>query len=190
MSSRTVKALSEGRGSKAVFLDRDGVINHRLPGAYVRCWEEFRFCRGARPALRRLKDHGYLLIVFTNQRGIGRGLMTEADLDAVHRRMQEELARSGAAVDAVFHCPHDRDADCECRKPRPGMLRRALERFPIDPARSWVIGDSESDIEAGRTIGIPGVFVAPRGTRRPGGALIATTLSAAVKLILERGDEG
>lgn len=180
-----MRALSR---KKAIFLDRDGVINRRLPGAYVRHWGEFRFCRGARAALRLLKEQGYLLIVFTNQRGIGRGLMTEADLEAVHRRMRAELAKAGAPVDDIFHCPHDRDAGCDCRKPRPGMLIRALRRFPVDPARSWVIGDGMTDLEAGRALGIPGVLVVPRGGARPAGVRCATSLPAAARLILEQGD--
>lgn len=176
--------------TRAIFLDRDGVINHRLPGAYVRRWAEFRFCRGARAALRRLKKEGYFLIVITNQRGIGRGLMTEAELAAVHRRMCAALGKAGAAVDAVFHCPHDLDANCDCRKPRPGMLLRACRRFAVDPARSWVIGDAESDLAAGRALGIPGILVVPRGGQRPPGVRIATSLLAASKAILGRTDAG
>ena len=92
---------------RAVFVDRDGVINERLPGAYVRSWGEFRFLWGARAGLRLLREAGYLLVAVTNQRGIGRGLMSERDLAEVHRRMQAELARAGAALDDILHCPHD-----------------------------------------------------------------------------------
>jgi D-glycero-D-manno-heptose 1,7-bisphosphate phosphatase len=176
--------LSSARKRGAVFLDRDGVINRRLPGAYVRRWEEFRFLRGVREGLRLLKEAGYLLVVFTNQRGIGRGLMEEADLDAVHRRMGAELAKSGAAVDAIYHCPHLIEADCDCRKPKPGMLLRALAEHPIDPGRSWVIGDSLSDIAAGRAVGIPGVLVVPRGAERLPGVATAVSLLAAARAIL------
>lgn len=178
-----------GAGRPAVFLDRDGVINRRLPGAYVRRWSEFRFCRGAREALRLLREAGFLLVVFTNQRGIGRGLMTEGDLAEVHRRMQAELARAGAAVDAVYHCPHDHAAGCDCRKPRPGMLLKALRELPIDPARSWVIGDSVSDLEAGRAVGVRGVLVVGRGGVRPPGERTATTLLTAARSIVEPGDD-
>jgi D-glycero-D-manno-heptose 1,7-bisphosphate phosphatase len=168
----------------AVFLDRDGVINRRLPGAYVRTWEEFRFLRGARPALRLLREAGYLLVVITNQRGIGRGLMTEADLAAVHRRMQAELARAGAPVDAIFHCPHDLDAACGCRKPQPGLIEKARRCFAIDASRSWVVGDSLSDLGAGRAAGIPGVLVAPRGAGAPPGVPAAGSLLGAARGIL------
>ena len=177
MSSRAPAA------GRAVFLDRDGVINRRLPGAYVRRWEEFRFCPGARAGMRLLREAGYLLVVFTNQRGIGRGLMTEEDLAAVHGRMAAELARAGAPVEAIYHCPHDVHEGCDCRKPMPGMLRRALARFPVDPLRSWVIGDSLSDLQAGDALGIPGILVAPRGADRPPGVRAAGSLLAAARLV-------
>ncbi|HEY5998836.1 MAG TPA: HAD family hydrolase [bacterium] len=172
---------------RAVFIDRDGVINERLPGAYVRTWDEFRFRRGARAGLRLLREAGYLLIAVTNQRGIGRGLMTEGDLAQVHRRMQAELARAGAALDDILHCPHDLAAGCECREPRPGMLLRAIARHGIDPAESWIVGDSLSDLEAGEAAGVPGVLVAPRGAAVPPGVRSAGTLLAAARLIVRGG---
>lgn len=162
------------------------MINRRLPGDYVRAWEQFRFLPGARAGMRLLREAGYLLVVFTNQRGIARGLMSEADLAEVHRRMQEELARAGAAVDAIFHCPHDVDAACECRKPRPGMLAQALERFAIDRSRSLVVGDALSDLEAGRAVGIPGILVVPRGGERPAGVRTAGSLLSAARDIVGR----
>ncbi|MHB8834982.1 MAG: D-glycero-alpha-D-manno-heptose-1,7-bisphosphate 7-phosphatase [Candidatus Methylomirabilia bacterium] len=175
------KALSS---RPAVFVDRDGVINRRLPGDYVRAWEQFRFLPGARAGLRLLREAGYLLVVITNQRGIGRGLMTEAALSDLHRRMQIELVRSGAGVDAILHCPHDLGEGCNCRKPKPGMIERAFERFPIDAARSWVVGDSLSDLEAGRAVGIRGVLVVPRGEPRPPGVVAAGSLLAAARAIV------
>jgi D-glycero-D-manno-heptose 1,7-bisphosphate phosphatase len=170
-----------------VFLDRDGVINERLPGAYVRTWAEFRFLWGVRAGLRLLHDAGYLLIAVTNQRGIGRGLMSEGDLAEVHRRMQADLALAGAALDDILHCPHDLAADCDCRKPRPGMLVRAIARHAIDPARSWIVGDSSSDLEAGRALGIPGILVAPRGAAVPPGVRTAGSLLAAARRIAAGG---
>jgi len=175
------KALSE---RPAVFVDRDGVINRRLPGDYVRAWDQFRFLPGARAGLRLLREAGHLLVVITNQRGIGRGLMSEADLAEVHRRMQVELVRAGAGVDAILHCPHDLSEGCDCRKPKPGMIERALERFAIDVARSWVVGDSLSDLEAGRAVGIRGILVVPRGEHPPPGVLSAGSLLCAARAIV------
>jgi len=171
-------------GSPAVFLDRDGVINRRLPGDYVRSWDQFRFLPGARAGLRLLREAGHILVVITNQRGIGRGLMSEADLAEVHRRMQVELVRAGAGVDAIFHCPHDLNENCGCRKPKPGMIERALERFAIDTEHSWVVGDSLSDLEAGRAMGIRGILVAARGELRPPGVPAAGSLLAAARAIV------
>lgn len=171
-------------GQAAVFVDRDGVINRRLPGAYVRTWEEFRFLHGARAGLRLLREAGYLLIVITNQRGIARGLMNEDDLAAVHARMQAQLARAGAAVDAILHCPHEIAEQCGCRKPRPGMIERAQGLFAVDSGRSWVVGDSLSDLEAGRAAGIPGILVVPRGEPRPPGVAAAGSLLAAARGIV------
>lgn len=170
----------------AIFIDRDGVINRRLPGDYVRSWEQFHFLWGARAGLRLLREAGYALIVITNQRGIGRGLMSEADLAIVHEKMQAELARAGAGVDAIFHCPHDLAAGCDCRKPRPGLIERARERFALDLARSWVVGDSLSDLEAGRAVGVPGLLVVSRGAQRPPGIGTAASLLAAARVIVGR----
>ena len=167
-----------------MFVDRDGVINRRRPGDYVRSWGQFRFLPGARAGLRLLREAGHLLVVITNQRGIGRGLMSEADLAEVHRRMQAELVRAGAGVDAIFHCPHDLSAGCNCRKPRPGMIEQALTRFSIDTAGSWVVGDSLSDLEAGRAVGIRGILVVPRGGPHPPGVEAAGSLLAAARAIV------
>jgi len=176
-----VKALSE---RPAVFVDRDGVINRRLPGDYVSAWEQFHFLPGARAGLRALREAGYLLVVITNQRGIGRGLMSEADLAEVHRRMQVELIGADAGVDAILHCPHDLSAGCDCRKPKPGMIVRALERFAIDVSRSWVVGDSLSDLQAGQAMGIRGILVVPPGGLRPPGVPAARSLLSAARAIV------
>jgi D-glycero-D-manno-heptose 1,7-bisphosphate phosphatase len=173
-----------------VFLDRDGVINRRLPGEYVRAWEQFRFLPGARAGMRLLKAAGYLLVVVTNQRGIARRLMSEADLAAVHGRMRAELERAGASVDAIYHCPHEIAEACGCRKPQPGMLLRAIAELEIDPARSWIVGDSLSDLEAGSAAGVPGVLVAGRGGPRPDGVRTAGSLLVAARRIAGGADGG
>ena len=181
--------MRSGSGRPVVFVDRDGVINRRVPGDYVRSWDQFRFLPGARAGLRLLRDAGYLLVVVTNQRGIGRGLMSDADLAEVHRRMQNELVLAGAGLDAIHYCPHDLHESCGCRKPRPGMMERALERFAVDAGRSWVVGDSLSDLEAGRAVGIRGILIVPRGHRHAPGVPWAGSLLSAARAIVAGGPE-
>jgi D-glycero-D-manno-heptose 1,7-bisphosphate phosphatase len=137
----------------AVFLDRDGVINENLEGTYVRDWASFRFLPGAIDAIARLNRSGLPVVVVTNQAGIGRGVMTEAALDAIHARMRTALASGGAFVDAVRYCPHTPDDGCDCRKPRPGMLRRAAAELDLDLARSVFVGDHLTDAQAAAAAG-------------------------------------
>jgi D-glycero-D-manno-heptose 1,7-bisphosphate phosphatase len=140
----------------AAFLDRDGTINRKAPeGDYVKRPEEVSLLPSAAEAIRRLNDAGIAVIVVTNQRGIALGKMTEQDLEDVHAELAAQLeATAGARIDAFFHCPHD-VGECDCRKPATGMFRQALARFPsIDVAQSVMIGDSESDVEAGRAMGV------------------------------------
>lgn len=137
------------------FLDRDGTINHRAgPGEYVTDAGEMRVLEGAAGAIRRLNKAAIPVIVVTNQRGIALGRMTEADLEAVHGRLTELLdVEAGASLDAIIHCPHERGS-CGCRKPAPGMLLEARERWPaIDLEGSTMVGDSQVDVEAGRAVG-------------------------------------
>lgn len=138
----------------ALFVDRDGVINVAPPvGQYVTRPEELELRPGVVEALRLARGAGYLIIVITNQRGVSLGLMTMEDLEAVHARMREELARGGAQVDDIYVCPHGLDDDCECRKPKPGMILAAAEKWGIELSQSFVLGDSDRDLEAGRRAG-------------------------------------
>jgi len=139
---------------RAVFLDRDGVINAKLPeGRYVRYASEFKLLPGVIPALRTLEKLGYLRVIITNQRGIGRGLMTEDQLKAVHDCMNEDLKSGGVILDAVYYCPHDECDNCLCRKPQPGMILNAGRDLKIDLHSSYMVGDSPSDIGAGKRAG-------------------------------------
>ena len=144
---------------KAAFLDRDGVIN--VDTGYVGRWEDFQFAPGAIAMLQRLAGEGYLLIVITNQSGIARGLYSEDDYQQLTRRYRDELARQGVDLAAVYHCPHHPEGivaefarACDCRKPAPGMILRAIREHDLDPASSMLIGDSERDLEAGRAAGV------------------------------------
>ena len=139
---------------KAVFLDRDGLINQGAPPHdYIRRAEDFVFLPNAREAIRALNDAGFLVFVVTNQRGVARGMMTLAEVDRIHRAMLDGLSEIGARIDGVFVCPHDVGA-CECRKPDIGLFLEAERLYPVDRARSWMVGDSPSDSEAGRRYGV------------------------------------
>ena len=140
--------------SRAVFLDRDGVINQRPPeGEYITRWEDFHILPGVAAGIALLNHAGFSVIVVTNQRCVAKGLMTEADLQKMHERMTDVLARAGAKIDATFYCPHEIEPHCDCRKPAPGMLLSAARLRGIDLRTSWMIGDSDNDVEAGVNAG-------------------------------------
>lgn len=148
----------------ALFLDRDGVLNEDQ--GYVHRWEDFRWMPGAREAVAAFNRAGWLVVVVTNQSGIGRGYYTEDDMHALHARMNEELAAAGGRIDALYFCPHHPEAsearyrhpDPPDRKPNPGMILRALQEQPIDRARSVLVGDKPTDMEAAARAGIRGLF--------------------------------
>jgi D-glycero-D-manno-heptose 1,7-bisphosphate phosphatase len=136
---------------KAIFLDRDGVINVKLPeDRYVRRPSELSLIPGAVEALRILRRLGYVLVIVTNQRGIARGFMTAQDLDRVHEVLKQELSRNGGQIDAVYYCPHDTWEACSCRKPEPGLVLTAARDWDVDLEASYLVGDSPSDVGAGR----------------------------------------
>jgi D-glycero-D-manno-heptose 1,7-bisphosphate phosphatase len=140
---------------RAAFLDRDGVLNRRAPAHdYVRSPAEFVWLAGAREGVRRLNDEGWLVLVVSNQRGVARGLMTAADVEAIHARAQRELRAQGAHVDAFYFCPHGEDDRCACRKPQPGMILRAATEWNVDLAASFLVGDDARDLEAARRAGV------------------------------------
>lgn len=140
--------------SRAVFLDRDGVINQRPPeGDYITRWEDFHVLPGVAEGIALLNHAGFSVIIVTNQRCVAKGQLTEVDLQKMHERMTDILARAGAKIDATFYCPHEIDPPCDCRKPAPGMLLRAASSRGIDLRTSWMIGDSDNDVEAGVNAG-------------------------------------
>jgi histidinol-phosphate phosphatase family protein len=129
-----------------VILDRDGVLNKKMPRAqYVRSWSEWEWNPGALEALRLLKQAGFRVAVITNQAGIGRNAMTEDDLHQVHDRMKADAEQNGGRIDAIYYCPHDWNEGCECRKPKPGMLYQAQKDLCLDLTRTIFIGDDERD---------------------------------------------
>ena len=153
---------------KACFFDRDGVIIEEAD--YISDPSLVRLCPFAADAIRAMHDAGRLVIVVSNQSGIARGYFTEADLRAVEARMNELLAEAGVKIDAAYYCFHHKKGivpeyaiDCDCRKPKPGMLLRAAKDLDIDLAASFMIGDKESDLEAGLNAGCCGVALVRRG---------------------------
>jgi D-glycero-D-manno-heptose 1,7-bisphosphate phosphatase len=140
--------------TRAVFLDRDGVINRKPPeGQYVTRWEDFHILPGVVEGVALLNRAGFCVIVVTNQRCIAKGLMTVAELEKIHQRMSEILARGGATIDGIYYCPHELEPSCNCRKPAPGMLLDAAHSRGIELPASWMIGDSDIDMEAGKNAG-------------------------------------
>ncbi len=143
-----------------LFLDRDGVINVRTPGDYVKTPGEFRPVEGLGEAMRLLSPKFGRILVVTNQAGIGKGLMTEMDLFAVHQTMISFIEAEGGRVDRVYHCPHLSALNCTCRKPATGMAWKALADFPdIDFEDAWMVGDSASDMGFAQRLGIRSVLI-------------------------------
>jgi len=143
------------RPVKTVFFDRDGTINVKpSEGQWVLKWEEFEFLPHVFEAMRYVKGMGYTTILVTNQRCVAKGLIADEGLNAIHQKMQESLTREGCQFDHIFYCPHDKFDGCQCRKPKPGLLKRAEAFYTVDKERSFMVGDSEVDILAGRSYGI------------------------------------
>jgi D-glycero-D-manno-heptose 1,7-bisphosphate phosphatase len=158
--------------NKAAFIDRDGVINEDRE--YVYRSAEFKFIPRSIAALRTLRAAGFLLVVVTNQSGIARGLFSEADYHELETYMRACLSQAGVALDSVQYCPQQYRLDCECRKPRAGMIRAAAEQLQIDPSRSILIGDRKADIEAGHAAGVGRCFLVRSGKPLlPGDVLLA-----------------
>lgn len=143
-----------------LILDRDGVLNGEPPGSgYVAAPEDFRWLPGALEGLARLRRAGIRLSVATNQAGVGRGLMSLEQLEAVHARMLAEAAAGGGALDALFVCPHAPEAGCPCRKPAPGLLETARAQSGILASETLVVGDDSRDLEAAARAGLAAALV-------------------------------
>jgi D-glycero-D-manno-heptose 1,7-bisphosphate phosphatase len=143
---------------RAIFLDRDGVINANRPD-HVKTWSEFAFLPRALDALQRIAASDFVVLVTTNQAAIARGLTTEAAVCDIHGRMMAEVARAGGRIDGVYYCPHHPDANCDCRKPRTGLYEQGAREWAIDLARSYVVGDAMADIAAAQAMGAQAILV-------------------------------
>jgi len=137
---------------KVIFLDRDGVINQEVN--YLHKIENFKFINGVFKSLRVLQELGYDFIVITNQSGIGRGLYSEEDYLLLDKWMKKEFEKNGIRILHSIHCPHTPEQKCDCRKPKPGMFIKCFKLFEISKDDSWMVGDSERDIEAAMNAGI------------------------------------
>jgi D-glycero-D-manno-heptose 1,7-bisphosphate phosphatase len=146
----------------AVFFDRDGVLN--VDVAYAHRPEQIIWTEGAMEAVRLANDADYLVFVVTNQAGVARGLYRESDVQDLHQWMKREFEMQGATIDAFAYCPHhptegknpNYRIDCECRKPKPGMLLTLMQRFQVNPSRSFLIGDKDTDVQAAKAAGMRG----------------------------------
>lgn len=150
--------------NQAVFIDRDGTISEEV--GYINHTSRFRLFPYAAAAIEQLHEAGYLAILVTNQAGVARGYFSEDMVKAVHQRMTEELEASGATLDAVYYCAHHPSVgelpyryDCDCRKPKPGLLLRAASDFNLNLTNSWMVGDRYSDVELARNAGVKSVLV-------------------------------
>ena len=168
---------------RAVFLDRDGTVNKYV--GFLRDIDDFELVDGAAEAIRRINRSGYLAIVVTNQPVIARGEVSWEELREIHRKMETLLGQEGAYIDDIFICPHHPDKgfpgerleykiDCDCRKPKPGLILQAAEKYNIDLSESWMVGDSQSDIRAGQAAGCHTALI---GEEKTLGQIVAEILS-------------
>lgn len=158
---KRVKATEKFLTSKkVVFLDRDGVINKKPPKAdYVKKWKEFKFLPGAIQAIKLLTDKKYRLFILSNQSGIARKMLTEKNLQIIHKNMIREIKKEGGKIEEIYICPHGWDEGCDCRKPKPGMLLQASREHFIDLRKSLFIGDDERDKQAGDAVDCKTILV-------------------------------
>ena len=141
--------------NKALFLDRDGVVNVDKGHVYLR--EQFEFSKGIFDLCRKYAGEGYIILIITNQAGIAKGLYTGSDFNDLTKWMVKQFRKKGITITKVYHCPHHPDVDgyCGCRKPAPGMILQAINDFDLDISKCVLIGDKDTDLEAGRRAGIP-----------------------------------
>lgn len=167
---------------KAVFLDRDGTIIRDKN--FLSSPDGIEILPGVPDALRQLKKAGFLLILITNQSGVGRGYFTIEIVDEIHKRLQELLKKEGAILDEIYRCPHHPDDHCECRKPRTKLFRDAIKKWDVDPSASYSIGDKESDLEAGKALGCQTIFIGPQTV--PADYHVPSLLDAAACILKEK----
>ena len=151
------------KSGKVIFIDRDGVINKDPGGwtehSYVTRWADFHFLPGTLEALGILKKSGLRVVIISNQAGVGRKLFSREDLDRVTVRMLEAISRHGGTIENIYYCLHKKEDNCNCRKPKTGMLENAIDMYEVKPRETYFVGDSIVDVEAGAKLGFETVFV-------------------------------
>jgi histidinol-phosphate phosphatase family protein len=166
-------------GSRAVFIDRDGVLT-RERSDYVKTVDELEILPGIYNPLHEIRRRGFRIVLVTNQSVVGRGLTTDEGLARIHEKLRQDLERHGCRLDAIYYCPHIPEDHCDCRKPEPGLILRAASELGINRGKSWMIGDKDIDLEAARRAGCRGLKVPTNG----GG------LAEAVEQIMSEEDGG
>jgi D-glycero-D-manno-heptose 1,7-bisphosphate phosphatase len=176
---------------KLIILDRDGVINHDSD-QFIKSPDEWRPIDGSLEAIARLNQWGWRVVIASNQSGIGRGLFGMDTLNAINDKMVKSLAQVGGRIDAIFFCPHPADSTCECRKPRPGMLRQIAERFNVNLDGVPAVGDSLRDLQAGVAVGcVPYLVLTGKGKKThedpalPAGTRVYPDLAAVVADLID-----
>jgi len=143
---------------KTVFVDRDGVINQERSD-YVKSISELEIYPNVAKNIKLLKDAGFLVVVITNQSAVNRGIVTHEMINQIHNSIQDHLKKYGTFLDGFYYCPHTPNENCNCRKPKPGLLQQAILELNIDLNSSWMIGDSDSDIEAADSVGCKAIKI-------------------------------
>lgn len=158
---------------KAIFLDRDGVINKNRIN-YVKSVDELEIFPQVSHSIKKFNENNFLVVIVTNQSAINRGLTTYYKVRQIHHVIKRQIKKDGAVINKFYFCPHKPDDNCDCRKPKPGLLLRAIKELKIDPTSSWMIGDSDSDIKAGTSVGCKTIKIEGK-----------TDLAEATKMILD-----
>lgn len=196
--SGKISTLNRRNRQKAIFLDRDGVINKYVDN--LSNIDDFKLIPGVVSAIKKINNSDYLSIVVTNQPVVAKGFLTEAELLNIHKKMETQLGERNAYLDSIYYCPHHPDKGfkgevqdlkiiCKCRKPKPGMLLRAAKDLNIDLKNSWMIGDSDGDLEAGKNAGCRTIYLNPKIRSHDLANYVQPNLTCAVKLILESDDK-
>ncbi|MCJ7774579.1 MAG: D-glycero-beta-D-manno-heptose 1,7-bisphosphate 7-phosphatase [Desulfobacterales bacterium] len=157
---------------KVLFVDRDGVIN-KDSTAYIKSWSEFEFLPRSLEAMRRLRENGFDVILITNQSAINRNYFSKNDLEDIHARMKKVVTQHGGKIKGIFYCPHIPEDQCDCRKPKPGLILQAQQKYQIDVKKTIMVGDSAKDIECARNAGCGGNILVRTGNGKTAEKILA-----------------